>query len=130
MSTATNTHTLADTLDAIVTRPASAETIRTQIGVRALMCCGARKLAAHRGSDSEGTFTDGLQFDVSRGGRFLVIVLAADDTYTVLRGRRTRRAGLPVVVLDDNHVDGVRAIATDVYCENLARVVIKLGDVA
>lgn len=98
-----------------VTREADPRVILDQIGVRALMTCGARMKRIVRLADG------GIRFEVSRGRRYLTIVLAGNDTYTIERTRITRRDGVPVVVSE--------AFREEVYCEDLARTVIELGDV-
>lgn len=114
MST-TKTPTAPQITDSYITREADPRVILQQIGVRALMTCGARMKQIVRLSDG------GIRFQVSTGRRFLTIVLAGNDTYTIERTRMTRRAGVPVAVSE--------AFREDVYCEDLARTVIELGDV-
>ena len=96
----------------IVTRPASARALLDQIGPRVLMSVGAHGII---------DLGDGVQFSVGgRAKRKLVIKLAANDTYTL---ERVRILGAPTYGAVSE------ATAEDIYAENLAEVVLRLGDV-
>lgn len=80
-----------------------AETIRQQLGSEALMMMGAKNLVARE---------DGLQFRIGTNAKRvtnIVIVLAADDTYTVefwnIRGVNMRKLSESTMV----YVDSLRA---------------------
>lgn len=62
---------------------------------------------------------DGIQMDVSRGGRKVIVKLAADDTYTVERVRIIRRT---LAVTSEAFVSGV-------YGHAVGAAVARLGDV-
>jgi hypothetical protein len=90
------------------TRPADARTILRQIGDATLQDTEARQIV-DRG--------DGVHFTVGSAGgvmlRWVVILLAADDTYTVEAGKFNRRTFQATTTYE---ID-------DVYAESLALVV-------
>ena len=93
----------------MATRPCSVAELLAQIGPGVLMSIGARQVV---------DLGDGVQMAVSRGGRKLVIKLAANDTYTIERVRLIR--GTSVIS---------EACTQDVYAEDLPAIVRRLGDV-
>lgn len=96
----------------IATRPSDAQTLLVQIGRGVLMSVGAHDIV---------DLGDGIQFALGgRGKRKLVIKLAADDTYTL---ERVRLLGAPSFGAESE------ATAEDIYAENLAEVVLRMGDV-
>ena len=96
----------------MATRPADARTLLTQIGPRVLASVGAHDIV---------NLGDGVQFAIGgRAKRKLVIKLAADDTYTL---ERVRLLGAPSFEVESEEV------SEDIYAENLAEVVLRMGDV-
>lgn len=111
MSTATTT---AIRTDHIATIDCDTDLLRRMIGARIFMSCGARNLLR--------LTNGGLRFDVSRGGRKLIVVLGADDLFAVERIRVISRGKHAGEAVSEAFVDGV-------FFEDLPRVVRELGDV-
>lgn len=92
------------------TRACDAKEVLNWIGNGTMMRCGARNFVS---------LGDGVQFDVSRGNRKVIVKLAADDTFTVERVRLVRRT---LVCTSEQFVEGI-------FADQLAHVVADLGDV-
>lgn len=96
----------------MATQPSDARVLLKQIGSGVMMSVGAHQVV---------DLGDGIQFAIGGSAkRKLVIKLAANDTYTIERVRLLRAPSFGVVS---------EALAEDIYAENLAEVVLRLGDV-
>lgn len=101
-------------------RPADTDQILAQVGVLVRISIGARTAYKLTAGPDEDRFTSGLGFILPRR-RFIEIRLLANDTYEVIYKRiilRGAKKGTPVVV----------ATFDDIYCDQLAMLVLDLGD--